>query len=104
MSALFCSRNYEELLVFFDSYFGAANGFAGEATNAALLVSNNTIVFGVYRVVTAQLGAFAGALAEADLANDYLAGLNLLATIQLNTEALTLAVAGIFGGTASFDV
>lgn len=104
MSALFSSREFMKLLFFFDSNFGAANRFAGEAANAACFVGNNAVVFSVNRVVAAQFGTFAGALAEANLANDYLAGLNLLATIQLNTEALTLAVAGIFGGTASFDV
>lgn len=58
----------------------------------------------MHGVVAADLGAFAGALGQADLPYDNLADLNLLAAINLNTEALALAVAGIFGGTACFYV
>ena len=46
--------------------------------------------------IAAQFGANASALGQANLADDHLAGLNFLATIQLNTEALTWAVVYVF--------
>jgi hypothetical protein len=93
-----------EAPLLFNGYFGATNGFTGKTANLAGLIGYDTITLGVQRVVAAYSRTFTGTLAQTNLANDNLAGLNLLATINLNTEALAWAVASIFGGTACFDV
>jgi len=87
-----------------NSNFGAADGFAGKTANLANLVGDNTITLSVDGEVTAGVCASTSALGLADLAHDNLADADFLATEQLNTEALALAVAGIFAGTACFDV
>jgi hypothetical protein len=87
-----------------DSDFRTTNRFAGEVAESAGLESYDTVTCGVDGEVAAQLGAVAGALGEADLADDDLAGLNFLSAKQLDAKPLAGAVAGIFGGTASFHV
>ena len=88
----------------YNSDFGAADGFAGEAADFAGFKRYYAVAVGVDGKVAAELGAFAGALGHADLTDNNLAGGDFLAAEQLNTEALALAVAGIFGGTACFNV
>jgi len=88
----------------FDSNFGAADSLAGKAAYAAGFVGNHTVAVGVHGKVTADAGAFARALGHAHLADDNLAGLNLLAAIYLNAKPLAGAVFDIFGGTACFNV
>lgn len=88
----------------FDRYFGAADALAGEALEIAGNVGDDTVAGGVDGVVTAQKGAFAGALGKADLADDDFAGTDLLAAGALDAKPLADAVASILGGTACFDV
>jgi hypothetical protein len=100
-----CIRNeFHPCYKLLNSNFGAADGFAGEAANFAGLVGDNTVAVGVDGEVVAELGAFAGALGQANLAYNNLAGADFLAAKELNTEALAAAVACVFGGTACFDV
>jgi hypothetical protein len=68
---------YIDGLQYYD--FGTTNGFAGKPANLAGFEGDNAVFVGVYGVVAAQLGAGAGALGHADLANDNFAGLNFLA-------------------------
>lgn len=80
--------------------FGAADGFAGEAANLANLEGYNTFAGSVDGEVAGHLSTFAGALGQADLADDNLAGSGFLATRQLNTEPLARAVLVDSGATA----
>jgi hypothetical protein len=88
----------------FDSYFSAADSFASKTANLANLVGNNAIAVSVYGEVAAELGAFTRALGHANLTNNNLASADFFTTKQLNTEALALAVASVFGCTACFNV
>jgi len=88
----------------FDCNFSTGDAFASKEANAASRELHDAITSGVDSVVAAEAGAFASALSQTDLTNDNLAGFDSLATKQLNTKALTLAVAGIFGGTAGFHM
>jgi hypothetical protein len=54
--------------------------------------------------VAAHAGAGASALACAYLANDNLTSFNGLAAKKFDAEALALAIASIFAGTASFHM
>jgi hypothetical protein len=87
-----------------NSNFGAADGLAGEAADAAGLEGNNAVFVSVDGEVAGSLGAGTCALGHANLAHDNLALVDLLATKYLNTEALALAVASIFGCTTCFYV
>ena len=87
-----------------DSNFGTADGLASEQTNFAGNILYDTIVVCVDSVVAACACANACTLSHANLANDNLTGLYFLAAIDLNAKALTGTVAGIFGGTACFNV
>jgi hypothetical protein len=91
------------LLLFYGN-FDATNGFARKPTYLACFKRYDAIAVSVYGVVAAGFGTFAGALGHTDLADNYLAGADFLATVYLNAKALANAVAGIFGGTACFNV
>jgi len=84
--------------------FDAADGLAGKTADLTGLVSNNAITVSVDGVVTAYRCTLTSALRCTNLANDNLTSLYGCATKDLNTKALTLAVAGIFGGTTGFNV
>lgn len=75
---------------------------AGEAANAPGLEGNNTVLGGMNGVIIAQCSTFAGSLRQTDLTNDNLAGLDLLAGIQLHAKALARTIMDVFGGTAGF--
>lgn len=92
------------LRVLLDSNFSAADGVTGEAADFAGFVGYDTFAVGVDGEVAAELGAFAGALGQADLADDNVADAGFLATRHLDAEPLADAVFGVFGGTACFDV
>ncbi len=64
--------------------FGAANGFAGKAANFAGFVYHDAVFGCVYGEVARSNGAFAGALAHANLAYNHLAGFNCLTTKYFN--------------------
>ena len=85
-----------------DSNFGAADAAAGEVADFAAGEGDNTVTGSVDGEVTAQLGAVAGALRQADLADDYLADRDFLATRNFDAEALAGTISSIFGSTASF--
>ena len=84
--------------------FGAADGLAGEQADLADLELDHTVMCGVDREVAAEEGALTRTLGLASLADDDLAGFDLLATKNLNAEALAGTVAVVFTGTTSFDV
>jgi hypothetical protein len=88
----------------FNSNFDTLNAFARKEANAASLVSNRTFSVGMNSKVAAQLCAFTSALSLTCLTNNYLSGVGLLATIELNAKAPTGAVAIILGCTTGFDV
>jgi hypothetical protein len=97
--------NLIDLLVsLLDGDFRARHGFAREAADAAFLEGDRAVLRGVDGEVAAERGAFAGALGEAGLADDHLAGFDLLAAIALDAKALPGRIMDIFGGTASFYV
>jgi len=87
-----------------DGNFDAPYGFAGKTANLTGFVGNNTVALGVHGEVAAELGAFAGALRHAYLADNDLAGTNLLAAVHLNTKALARAVFDVLGCSACFNV
>jgi hypothetical protein len=68
-----------------DADFGAANALAGEVAELAGRKCYDTVAGCVDGVVGAELGAFTGALCQADLTNDDLTGFYSLAAEQLNT-------------------
>ena len=88
----------------FDDDFGAAHGVAGKTAYAARLEGDDAVLGSMDGVISAELRAFAGALRHADLADNNLAGLDLLACIQLHAKALAWTIVDVFGGTASFYV
>lgn len=87
-----------------DSNFGPADALTGEAAEFAGRVRDDAVTGGMDGKVGTQHGTVAGALGQADLADDDLAGLDSLAAEELDAEALAFTVAGIFGGTAGFDM
>lgn len=88
----------------FDRDFGAADRAAAEGTDLTAGHLDDAVAGGVDGEIAAHHGAAAGALGHADLTDDDLAVFDFLAAKQLDAEALALAVAGIFAGTASFHV
>jgi len=76
-------------LVLFDRDFDAGHTAAGEGADFARCHFDNTVFGGVDGEIAAGEGTFATALATADLADNNLAGFDLLATEQLNAQALT---------------
>lgn len=64
----------------YDGNFGAADAAAGEAADFAALEGDNAVTGGVNREVAAQFGAVSSTLGQADLADDDLSGVDLLAT------------------------
>jgi hypothetical protein len=88
----------------FYNYFCTLYRFARKKADSASLELDNAIFSGVNSEIAANFGAHTRALGHADLADDDLADLDFLAAEQLHTEALALAISGIFGGTASFDM
>ena len=69
-AGLLLSRAFQLL----DSDFGAADALAGEAAELAGREGYDAVAGSVNGVVGAQLGTFTGALGQADLADDDLAG------------------------------
>ena len=67
-----------------DGDFGAADGFAAEETDTALLELDDAIFGGMDSEIATDKGADAGTLGHADLTDDYLTGLNFLAAIKLD--------------------
>jgi hypothetical protein len=92
------------MLVLFDGDFGAADGFAGEAADFACLEGYDAFASGVNGEVAAEFGAFAGALSQADLADDNLSNSGLLAAGHLNTKPLAGAVLNVLYCSTCFDV
>ena len=84
MHVLACIFYFSLLICLFYSDFGAADGFAGEAANFAGFVGDYAVACSVHGEVAAELGAFAGALGEANLAYDNLAVFGLLPARQLD--------------------
>ena len=68
----------------FDGYLDARDCFSGEGLNFAGLVADDAVFMGMYGEVAAHLGAWAGALGHADLADDNLSGFDFLAAIKLD--------------------
>jgi hypothetical protein len=88
----------------FDSDFDAWYASAAEGADFAGRHFDDAVAGSVNGEVTAYHSADAWALAHANLANNDLSVFDGLATKQFDTEALTLAIAGVFAGTTSFDV
>lgn len=84
--------------------FSSSDGFTAEGADFAGFEVDDAVTGGVNREVAADFGADAATLGHADLANDNLAGFDLLATRNLDPEALAWAIVDVFGGTAGFDV
>jgi NADPH:quinone reductase-like Zn-dependent oxidoreductase len=87
-----------------DGNFSAACAFAAEKAELAAGEGYDTVFSCVNSEITAGESTVATTLGAAGLTNDNLAGLNFLATKNLNTKALAWAVMYVFGCTACFDV
>lgn len=81
----------------FDGDFCAPDRLAGEALHFALLEGDDTVLCRVNGEVAAHEGAIAGDLGAADLTDDDLAGIDLLAAKTLDAEALTGGVMYVLG-------
>jgi hypothetical protein len=87
-----------------DDYFGATNGFAGEAADFAGFVAHNAVFGGMNGKVTAHFSTWSRALGHADLTHNNLADFHFLSAKKFNAKALAWTVVNVFGSTAGFNV
>lgn len=73
------------IVFLFNSDFCAPDGFAGEGFDLALDVGDNAVFCGVDGVVAANIGAIAGALGQANLADNNFAITDFFTAKALNT-------------------
>lgn len=102
LSHCVCSKCVVFLLLHCD--FGAGDGSAGEVFLAAGYKFDHAVFGCVDGVVAAEVGAFAGDLVLADLADDDIAFSDGLATKYFQAEALAGTIVDVFTGTPSFYV
>jgi hypothetical protein len=88
----------------FDSDFGATDAFAAKESDSAFAEFDYAIFGCMNREIAADKCADARTLGGAGLADDNLAGFDLLATGHFEAESLALAIAVIFASSTCFDV
>lgn len=79
-------------MVLFDGNDLSVFQFTGEFLDFLLVEADFTRFNGKNRVIFGLLGAIAGAITGAALADDNIAGLGGFASIQLNTQALRVGI------------
>jgi hypothetical protein len=88
----------------YDGNFDTCNAAATKCADLASFVGYDAVFVGMDGEVAADFGANTAALSHADLADDYLADFNFLATKKFDAEALSRTIVYVFGGTAGFYV